>query len=193
MGIKDWLLKTGCDIKKGANFIGDKVKKGYDKVKTKIDFSKMEKEKQKYLINQFENSINTKDFKVFYKNGKNKDIKCIYDLENKILKTNIEIDALTIDYFEDTKHQRYFIENIDLNGDCFTCDYNGEILTLPLEKFLFIAKEPIKPVNNTIVNNYVDNSQTQNIKAKDSILGGTNNKIEKETKVDVGIHGHLHN
>lgn len=187
MGIKDVLEKMGTGFKKEASFLGDKIKESCDKTKAKIEFDKLEKKKKEYIISEFEKQ--GKNFTIFFKDGKTKNIKCLYNFENKILKLHYEIDKEKIEYFDDLKHQKYYIQDIDLNGDVFTCEYENEELSLPLEKVIFTTSKPSAPV----VNNYniTDNSihDDHSIKTKNSNINSSGSSISNEK--NIGLHTHL--
>ena len=187
MSFKNVISKVGSGIKSGFTFVGDKCKQGYNSVKEKIRVDKLEREKREYLISKFEEK--GKPFTLHLKNGKKVDLMCLYDYEAKTLKLNYEIDKKEIDYFEDTKHQIYYIQDIDLNGDIFTCKYNDEELSLPLEKVIFTTQKPMSPTINNI--NITDNSihDDHSIKTKNSNINSDNSKIETESKL--GLHINL--
>ena len=187
MGIKDVFGKIGNGLKSGTKFLGDKIKQGYDKVKAKIEFDKLEKTKQTFVLNEFKS--NSLPFTIYFKDGKTKEVRCLYDFDGKTLKTNNEIDKAKIDYLKDSKSQEYYIEDIDLNGDVFVCDYNGEELTLPLEKIFYTTKKPIAPIVNQY--NITDNSvhDDHSIKAKNSNINSDGSNISNESKL--GLHVHL--
>ena len=186
MGIKDVFGKMGTGLKKGASFLGGKIKEAYDKTKAKIEFDKLEKKKKEYIISEFEKQ--GKNFVIFFKDGKTKNIKCLYDFENKILKLNYEVDKEKIEYFEDLKHQKYYIQDIDLNGDVFTCEYEDEELSLPLEKVVFTTFQP----STSVVNNYITDNLIHDdhlIKTKNSNINSNGATISNEN--NIGLHVHL--
>ena len=100
----------------------------------------------------------------------------------------MEVDKEKIDYFEDAKHQKYYIQDIDLDGDIFSCQYNDEELSLPLEKIIFTTQKPVTPT----INNYkiIDNSVHDNhsIKTKNSVINSDNSKVETESKMGININ-----
>ncbi|MCK9574368.1 MAG: hypothetical protein WCX32_03050 [Clostridia bacterium] len=194
MGLKDSISKLAktaeTKIVSGAKGVYGFAKNIYDKEKAKKEYLKLEKTKKDFLITEYNKEA--KPFKIHYNNGAEKEVKCLYDLENKTLKVNHELDKSTISHFTDQKNQKYFIDNIDLNGDAFNCLFNEENLTLPLDKFTFTTKEPVATSLSTTINNVTNNTQVQNIKAKESIIGGTDNKLEIEKETKLGLHAHIH-
>lgn len=186
MGFKSFMNKVGEGIKSGVAFVGDKCKQGYNGIKEKININKLEKEKREFLISQFEKS--GKEFTLYFKDGKFKKLKCLYNYDEKTLKLNMEVDKEKIDYFEDAKHQKYYIQDIDLDGDIFSCQYNDEELSLPLEKIIFTTQKPVTPT----INNYkiIDNSVHDNhsIKTKNSVINSDNSKVETESKMGININ-----
>lgn len=185
MGVKEKFEKFTSGVKTGVKAIGNKFKEGFDKVKAKAEFNKLEKKKQAYIISEFEKQAHS--FTIYFKNGKTKKVKSLYDFDNKILRIYDEINKEKVTCLKDIKNQEYFIQEIDLNGDCFKCEYEGEELTLPLEKIIFTNTKPVAPV----INNYVDNSihDDHSIKTKNSNINSNGSSVD--TKNDLGVHVHL--
>ena len=75
-----------------------------------------------------------------------------------------------------------------MNGDVFTCEYEDEELSLPLEKVVFTTSKP----SASVVNNYItDNSihDDHSIKTKNSNINSNGATISNEN--NLGLHVHL--
>lgn len=172
---------------KAIKWTGEQVKKGYETAKDSINETKEKLAEKKALETAFEKAA--KKFYVLYKDTtkKNKELLCIVDENNKILRTDFDIvlpnEVLCI---QDLRKQDFFIKIVKSEKYPFLITYNNKELIKELFQIEYTNDKPKQEVYNTynVVDNRIDNS----INAGKGAIVGDNNSANKETDINIGLH-----
>lgn len=154
-------------IKKGKKFIGNIKEKNAEEKTIEEAFKKT-----------------AKKFYVIFKDKTKKEILCIIDESNKILKTDFEIFPNEVQCIQDVRNQDYYIKIVKIQKDYFNYNYNGKELTKELFQIEYSNEKPKQEIHNTTYN--IDNSVDNSINAGKNAMLGEN--IRKETNLNVGLN-----
>lgn len=177
-GIFDVAKKTGAAITDTAKKAGSAIHEKFEDVKEKSA-------ENKALRNAFETEANK--FFIIYKDTsiKRKEIFCIVDETNHILKTDFEITLPSdVDCILDSRNQGYYNIFIKSERAKFMYDYNNKEISMDLYQVTYTNEKPKQEVPTTYVDNRVDNS----IKAGKGAIVGNNNSADKETNFNLGVN-----
>lgn len=175
----------GDIAKKAGSAIADTAKKVGSAINEKIEDVKEKNAENKALRSSFESRA-TK-FEIVYKDTtkKNKEIFCIVDETNHILKTDFDLTLPNeVDHIQDSRKQGYYNLFIKSEKAKFTCPFNSKELSMDLYQIEYTNEKPKQEVPSTYIDNRVDNS----INAGKGAIVGDHNSVDKDIDFNLGVN-----
>ena len=177
-----------------GNKIVDTAKGIKNKVDTKIQEHKDNKEQQKFLNEKFKAEKNALVFTVYFSNGKKQNFTGLLDHGNHIIRLDSDLKSNEVSKISDEKNNEYYIIRINpikyqYQVTISETEESNIVLTKELDEIEYTNEKPKEekpPVINTYNITNTDNSTT--IKGiKNSNVNSTDSKVDSKKEVNVGV------